>query len=365
LRNIHSNVYPEPEDIVIKYFDIYEQVIEEGGDLTNASRRIYTNRVYMYGDAITEYITENPEQNAQENDDLPPGMETLDEGYGYGSWIRASVDRDTANCSVELDEVLGIYVVRCIAAELSIDQELRLQIPKLVKSRREIYSGKFKPTEIQETLELDEEVLQEPMEERPQEATVIQTPVPEEKPDFDVNDLNEYLVHAKQVDDLNRGYDTIGALLDPLRVHTSTHGMRHEDTALTRVEGMVIAHHRLYTRASECLRQGDKKQAISLAGAVQILQEMIEGQYSNVLNKIGRDKRLKEYVRVANEIDAATARQRERQGQNLEQLRTTEFSYDFTRIPEYAIGRFPGSSSTPRVETIPVLRMRVVLCLRD
>jgi hypothetical protein len=67
----------------------------------------------------------------------------------------------------------------------------------LVKSRREIYSSKFKPTEIQETLELGEEVLQEPMEERPQEATVIQTPVPEEEPDFDMNDLDEYLVHAK------------------------------------------------------------------------------------------------------------------------------------------------------------------------
>jgi hypothetical protein len=45
--------------------------------------------------------------------------------------------------------------------------------------------------------------------------------------------------------------------------------------ALARIEDMVIARHRLYTRASECLRQRDKKQAISLAGAVQILQEMI------------------------------------------------------------------------------------------
>jgi hypothetical protein len=44
---MHSNVYPEPEDIVVKYFDIHEQVIEEGGDLTNASRRIYSEYIYM------------------------------------------------------------------------------------------------------------------------------------------------------------------------------------------------------------------------------------------------------------------------------------------------------------------------------
>jgi hypothetical protein len=136
--------------------------------------------------------------------------------------------------------------------------------------------------------------------------------------------------------------------------------MRFEDTALTRIEGMVMAHHRLYTRASECLRQGDKKQAISLAGAVQILQEMIEGRYSNVLNKIGRDKRLKEYVRVANEIDAATVKQRARQERNLEQLRTKKFSYDFTRIPEYAIESFPSSSLTPRVETTPVAATSII-----
>jgi hypothetical protein len=48
LRNINSNVYPEPEDIVVKYFDIYEQLIEEGGDFTNSSRRIYTKRIYIY-----------------------------------------------------------------------------------------------------------------------------------------------------------------------------------------------------------------------------------------------------------------------------------------------------------------------------
>jgi hypothetical protein len=106
LRDINSNVYPEPENIVVKYFDIHEQLIEEGGDFTNSSRRIYTKRVYIYGDAITEYIAANHEQNAQENVDIPPGIEALDEGYGYGSWIRASEDRETANCSVELDEVM-------------------------------------------------------------------------------------------------------------------------------------------------------------------------------------------------------------------------------------------------------------------
>jgi hypothetical protein len=174
LRDINSNVYPEPENIMVKYF--IEQIIEEGGDFTNSSRRIYTKRVYIYGDTITEYITANPEQNAQENDDIPPGIEALDEGYGYGSWIRASGEREIANCSVELDEVLGQYIVRCIVAELGADQELRLLIPKLVKSRRDIYSSKLKPAEVQEVLELGEEVLQEPIEERPQEATAIQTP---------------------------------------------------------------------------------------------------------------------------------------------------------------------------------------------
>jgi hypothetical protein len=60
----------------------------------------------------------------------------------------------------------------------------------------------------------------------------------------------------------------------------------------------------LYSRASECLKQGDKKQAICLAGAVQILQEMIETQYSGILTKIGRDRRMKEYARISNEIHA-------------------------------------------------------------
>jgi hypothetical protein len=59
--------------------------------------------------------------------------------------------------------------VRCIAAELGADQDLRLLIPKMVKSRRNVYSSKLKPTEVQEILELGEEVLQEPIEERPQE----------------------------------------------------------------------------------------------------------------------------------------------------------------------------------------------------
>jgi hypothetical protein len=126
------------------------------------------------------------------------------------------------------------------------------------------------------------------------------------------------------------------------------------------MEGMVMAHHRLYTRTSECLRQGDKKQAISLAGAVQILQEMIEGHYSNILNRIGRDKRLKEYARIANEVNAASVKRNARQEQNLERLRTTRFSYDFTRIPEYARGSFPEIDLTPRVETTPEASTSVI-----
>jgi hypothetical protein len=94
--------------------------------------------------------------------------------------------------------------------------------------------------------------------------------------------------------------------------------MRFEDTALTRIEGMVMAHHRLYTRASEWLRQRNKKQAISLAGAVQISQEMIEARYVSVLNKLGRDKRLKEYVRMANEVDAAAVEKSTTRGKSRE-----------------------------------------------
>jgi hypothetical protein len=73
LRNIDSNVYPEPESIMVKFFDINDQIIEEGGDFINSSRRIYMKKAYIYGDAITEYFTANPEQNAQEGDNIPPG----------------------------------------------------------------------------------------------------------------------------------------------------------------------------------------------------------------------------------------------------------------------------------------------------
>jgi hypothetical protein len=81
---------------------------------------------------------------------------------------------------------------------------------------------------------------------------------------------------------------------------------------------MVLAHHRLFTRASECLRQGDKKQEIILAGAMQILQEMVETQYSRLLNKIRFDRRIKDYARIANKMHAAEVEQRVQREQNLE-----------------------------------------------
>jgi hypothetical protein len=84
---------------------------------------MYSKKAYIYGDAITEYINANLEQNAQEGDEIPPGIEELDDGYGYGSWVRASEDREIANCSVESDEVLGRYIVRCIVGELGADED--------------------------------------------------------------------------------------------------------------------------------------------------------------------------------------------------------------------------------------------------
>jgi hypothetical protein len=39
--------------------------------------------------------------------DILQNIEELNEGDGYGSWIRANADREIVNCSVELDEVLG------------------------------------------------------------------------------------------------------------------------------------------------------------------------------------------------------------------------------------------------------------------
>jgi hypothetical protein len=80
-------------------------------------------------------------------------MEEFNEGDGYKSWIRASEDREIANCSVESDEILGRYIVRCIVAELGADQELRQLISKLVNSRCTVYSSKLKPTEVPETVE--------------------------------------------------------------------------------------------------------------------------------------------------------------------------------------------------------------------
>jgi hypothetical protein len=82
---------------------------------------------------------------------------------------------------VESDEVLGRYIVRFIVAELDADQELRLLIPKLVKSRRTVYSSKLKTTDVPKILELDEEVLQEPIEERPREGAVVNATEPEEE----------------------------------------------------------------------------------------------------------------------------------------------------------------------------------------
>jgi hypothetical protein len=105
----------------------------------------------------------------------------------------------------------------------------------------------------------------------------------------------------------------------------------------------------LYTRARECLRQRDKKQAIRLAGAVQIFQEMIETQYSGILTKIGRDRRIKEWARISNEMHAAEVEQRARarsREQNLERLRTKKYTYDFNRPPEYALARLRAESTS-------------------
>jgi hypothetical protein len=109
-------------------------------------------------------------------------------------------------------------------------------IPKLVKSRRTVYSSKVQPTEVPEVLGLGEEVLQEPIEERPQEVTVAHALELEEELDFDMDDLNQYLIHANQVDETNSGYDTIEAYLDLLRAHTGVYSMRSEDTGLKRVK---------------------------------------------------------------------------------------------------------------------------------
>jgi hypothetical protein len=102
-----------------------------------------------------------------------------------------------------------------------------------------IYSSKLKPTKIQEVLELGEEVLQEPIVERPQEETVAHAPELEEEPDFNMDDLNQYLVLVKQVDETRSGNDTIEAYLDPLREHTGVHSMRFEDTGLTGSSSIV------------------------------------------------------------------------------------------------------------------------------
>jgi hypothetical protein len=202
-------------------------------------------------------------------------------------------------------------------------------IPELVKLRRTVYSSKLKPTEILEVLELFEEVLQEPIEERPQEVTVVHASELQEESDFGMDDLNQYLIHANQVDETKSGYNTIEAYLDPLRAHTSR--MRLEGTGLMQVEGMVIAHHRLYTSASECLRQGDKKQAISLAGAVQILQELIEAQCSAILNKIGSDRKIKEWARISNEMHATKVEKRAQRKETLEKVRSRKYTNDFTK----------------------------------
>jgi hypothetical protein len=83
---------------------------------------------------------------------IPFGKEELDYNDEYRSWIRGTDDREIANCTVEYDEVLKNYIVRCIATSV-VDQELSLLVPSLVKSRREVYRSIAIPTVVPTALQ--------------------------------------------------------------------------------------------------------------------------------------------------------------------------------------------------------------------
>jgi hypothetical protein len=196
-----------------------------------------------------------------EGDDIPPGKTGLQEGDGFGSLIRVTEDQEQANCTLEFDEVMNVYVVRCMISEenISEQEELVLLGPKLVKSKRDIiYSipSSFvgdKPVEVDRAGVRHEvatsEVQTEAMEE--EEAVFIES-------DLEQYDLCRRVIPVKEYVDehyANFFYDEVMGTMREHRREFLAAGFVNMVSDADHLMGQITVQHGLFREAAENIRE--------------------------------------------------------------------------------------------------------------
>jgi hypothetical protein len=128
-ENIMRSLYPHPINLSYEY-------------RSDRTSFIYAEAEFTRGEAITTYVVKEDVivTSRFKGDDIPPGKTELQEGDGCGSLIRVTEHQEQANCTLEFDEVMNVYLVRCMISKenISEQEELVLLGLKLFKSKRDI-----------------------------------------------------------------------------------------------------------------------------------------------------------------------------------------------------------------------------------
>jgi hypothetical protein len=208
---------------------------------------------------LAEFEKDYSAVKKKQDDDIPPGKTELQDGDGFGSLIRVTEDQEEANCTLEFNEVMNAYVVRCM---ISKQEELVLLGPKLVKSKRDImYSIRSSFVE-DKPVEVDgAEVIREVT------TSEVQTEAMEEEEEaaFIESDLEHYELCGKVIpveEYVNEHYANVlyDEVMGRMREHRRDFlaaGFVHVVANADSLKGEVTVQHWLFQEAARVIREKD------------------------------------------------------------------------------------------------------------
>jgi hypothetical protein len=264
-ENIIRSSYPHPINLGYGY----------RSDRTSV---IYAEAVFTRGEAITTNVVREDVivTSRFEGDDIPPGKTELQDGDGLGSLIRVTEDQEEANCTLEFDEVMNVYVVRCMISRENISEkeELVLLGPKLVKSKRDIIYSTLssfvgsKPVEVNRAEVIREvttsEVQTEAMEE--EEAAFIESDLEQYELCREVVPVREYI----DKDYASILYDEVMGTMREHRREFLAAGFVKMVSDADHLFGQKTIQHGLFQEAADNIREKD---VAKIAGAVNCLDK--------------------------------------------------------------------------------------------
>jgi hypothetical protein len=240
-----------------------------------------------------------------EGEDIPPGKTELQDWDGFGSLIRVTEDQEEANCTLEFDEVMNVYVVRCMLSRENIAEqnELVLLGPKLVKSKRDIiYSipSSFvgnKPVEVNRAEVIREvatsEVQTEAMEE--EEAAFIESDLEQYELCREVIPVQEY-IDERYASIL---YDEVMGTMREHRREFLAAGFVSMVSDADHLFGQITIQHGLFREAADNIREKD---TAKIAGAVNCL-EMVTNYVRDAITGANRGEIINYSVSICGGYD--------------------------------------------------------------